>query len=1577
MSRRGNKVKKRAVFIGIVFLLIAAVLFSVSKIAIKDFKEFFGVEIGKKDSIIERSEVEGNREISFSLPADSPLARGEHPRIFFTADKLPKIRGKILVNYKSEFQNFINELDANFQKEANITNFNTRRQYSSWGALNYAFLGILDVDAIKQLEPTLTFQHTSQEYCAKALEHARAGFFQIAAGGPLDTWIYTTGNGVGSQYINIYSVYDWCYSYLNESERLEFVQTAIDYSDISQKNEIANAKRNPLNSRVANIHALLPVISFYGDAFQGAYQQKVAPYESMSYSEWGNKLYNKFEKVALHELIEGMNIIYSDGGGWSEGPSYMFVFNDILFFTGAFQSALGKEYLETLSFFQKQPIFRVANTKPALINGARYYIPWTTVGGGLSPADSEKSCRNQWTITSITNKHNPDLASLMKWDTLKCPVNETQTGGLWNSAVLYLFLYGTKDITAKTPSQLISEGKLNLTNKLGLREYIMRTGYESPSDSLIQFWAQEYAMSPGGHYDALYGHFGIEKFGNLITKGGNSKSAWDALTTSFHGDNHHNNVIGLNSTLKVRNTVVYDETGNYTRKGYSLYDFGRNYAGTTLNTILQSNYNGDVYEDINSGKYDYIFYNSTAFKSTSVPLWQREFVYLRGEKDKEFVVVFDRMNVTDKYNKKFWHAWVPSKPELNGNVVNPRIGKFESDGDLITITNNYNVSITDIYGRKYQYLDNHGRLFIKKIYPENSQINVIGGDWCSDGKKRDYVIDKDNPECDGHQHEFEDANGTIIPGGTGSNFSILYPGKYHMTDFEHDYMGWGRVEIMPVENNNYDIFLNVMQFGDSRTLNSMSETTKLESEDGKMVGSHIRDSSNQWVVLFANNSEDVFNIGGVNYTLTGAGEINHLIVNLKRNYNYDIYDKGTKILTKATNNAGVIYFTSSLGSTHGFEIKEVSEILDTQAPTITITSPYENDVVSDSVSIIASGEDDRGIAKVEFSVDGKNIGNSSYPFAILWDSNKIANGEYVLTATAYDEAGSFASSSVQFSVANGPVISNVKIIPTTSNAVISWITSRESSSKIEHGNTASYGSSVVNASLGTSSSLLIEALSAMSSYYYKITATDAEGNVRTYTRSFKTTTLSCSADITQNCCGDRVINKTYEGCDDGNSAGGDGCSASCSIESGWGCSGEPSVCNTLQTCSLTKAYWSRSEVFEDKMVSLIVEGNGCSNLLINFEVESEEFSIDAQPASVAFSGNKATASWNTEFKCFSGITGDECSEGNPQYFFSATLSSDATKSIDSQRFLTVLPSGDSLCSTKNLLSDSSLRTYLTFDENHTSENITKDYTTNNNDGKVSRANIGVIWNETGGIFGGAYKFINMDDTATQNNFIALPNNLMGANINFTIMAWVKRDTFGAGDGIFTAESSSNYILTSYIDGSNRLLIYLRNSTPNSFSVVVDDYKINTLNIWYNIVFVREGAAARAYINGEKSSKSNEDLIKGNLLASAKNVRIGRASSNGGEMNGSIDEFAFFDRVLSDTEIDALYRTRLMECNGVSTGSAPLAPSNLIASLIEGRVHLSWNDNSNDEDEFIIERSADGVNWVEAGRVSSGVGNWEE
>lgn len=61
--------------------------------------------------------------------------------------------------------------------------------------------------------------------------------------------------------------------------------------------------------------------------------------------------------------------------------------------------------------------------------------------------------------------------------------------------------------------------------------------------------------------------------------------------------------------------------------------------------------------------------------------------------------------------------------------------------------------------------------------------------------------------------------------------------------------------------------------------------------------------------------------------------------------------------------------------------------------------------------------------------------------------------------------------------------------------------------------------------------------------------------------AFDGTNSGCvlSGSIISHVCGNGIV-ESVEQCDDGNNLGGDGCSPTCTVESGWSCSGQPSIC---------------------------------------------------------------------------------------------------------------------------------------------------------------------------------------------------------------------------------------------------------------------------------------------------------------------------------------------------------------------------------------------------------------------------------
>jgi Amt family ammonium transporter len=79
---------------------------------------------------------------------------------------------------------------------------------------------------------------------------------------------------------------------------------------------------------------------------------------------------------------------------------------------------------------------------------------------------------------------------------------------------------------------------------------------------------------------------------------------------------------------------------------------------------------------------------------------------------------------------------------------------------------------------------------------------------------------------------------------------------------------------------------------------------------------------------------------------------------------------------------------------------------DTTPPWVSLISPGYGSKLSGTIDILADATDDRGVAGVQFMLDGEPLADKmeSAPYKISWDSNSVENGEYSLTAVAWDAA---------------------------------------------------------------------------------------------------------------------------------------------------------------------------------------------------------------------------------------------------------------------------------------------------------------------------------------------------------------------------------------------------------------------------------------------------------------------------------------------------------------------------------------------------------------------------------------------
>jgi len=119
-----------------------------------------------------------------------------------------------------------------------------------------------------------------------------------------------------------------------------------------------------------------------------------------------------------------------------------------------------------------------------------------------------------------------------------------------------------------------------------------------------------------------------------------------------------------------------------------------------------------------------------------------------------------------------------------------------------------------------------------------------------------------------------------------------------------------------------------------------------------------------------------------------------------------------QILKSTAVDLGASGFDSTFG--HGrinaysamMEAMNFQPVTDTEAPSVTLTSPGNNQTVTGNVSITATASDNVAVGRVEFRINGSLLATDAFaPFATTWNTSSAASGDYVVEAKAFDTSG--------------------------------------------------------------------------------------------------------------------------------------------------------------------------------------------------------------------------------------------------------------------------------------------------------------------------------------------------------------------------------------------------------------------------------------------------------------------------------------------------------------------------------------------------------------------------------------------
>lgn len=165
-------------------------------------------------------------------------------------------------------------------------------------------------------------------------------------------------------------------------------------------------------------------------------------------------------------------------------------------------------------------------------------------------------------------------------------------------------------------------------------------------------------------------------------------------------------------------------------------------------------------------------------------------------------------------------------------------------------------------------------------------------------------------------------------------------------------------------------------------------------------------------------------------------------------------------------------------------------------------------------------------------------------------------------------------------------------------------------------------------------------------------------------------------------------------------------------------------------------------------------------------------------------------------------------------------------------------------------------------------------------------------------------FDGFDDVVT---VPAASGQIASSGKGFSLSCWVyatnPSPSYPNFDGIvgFRNEVDCDFYLLHL--STNTVEARLRNSAGSVFTTNITGFQINT---WQHLVLTYDGSSLTAYLNGSQASSIS---ASGNITASTEDLYLGRLSyqSTQFQLGGKLDEVALWDKSLSSTEINCMYK----------------------------------------------------------------------
>jgi peptidoglycan/xylan/chitin deacetylase (PgdA/CDA1 family) len=111
-------------------------------------------------------------------------------------------------------------------------------------------------------------------------------------------------------------------------------------------------------------------------------------------------------------------------------------------------------------------------------------------------------------------------------------------------------------------------------------------------------------------------------------------------------------------------------------------------------------------------------------------------------------------------------------------------------------------------------------------------------------------------------------------------------------------------------------------------------------------------------------------------------------------------------------------------------------------PTVQVTAPAANAVVSGTQTITATATDSNGIKNVQFKLDGANLGtaDTTAPYSVSWNTKTTTNASHILSAVVTNTANVVATAANVTVTVNNPTAPTVSISAPVAGSTVSGAT---------------------------------------------------------------------------------------------------------------------------------------------------------------------------------------------------------------------------------------------------------------------------------------------------------------------------------------------------------------------------------------------------------------------------------------------------------------------------------------------------------------------------------------------------------